>query len=112
MVKALIRALVAGQEYTIAHPREAVDDLRQLDPLIDVNNELQRLNITFDVAMTNPTIKAHGLGAVTEDRMKKALADASQTFDVPAPSNTQEIYDTSLLPPADERPFHGYTAPK
>jgi hypothetical protein len=52
------------------------------------------------------------LGAVTEDRMKKALHDASETFDVPPPSNTQEIYDTSFLPPADQRPFHGYTAPK
>ena len=112
MVKALIRALVAGQEDTIAHPREAVAALRLLDPLADVDNELQRLNITFAVAMTNPTIKEHGLGAVTEDRMKRAIKAASDTFAVPAPADTQEIYNTSFLPPADQRPFAGYTPPK
>lgn len=111
MVRAFVRAAIEGQEYTIAHPREAVQDLKSIDPLIDVDHELQRLNITFATAMVNPTLKQDGLGAATPERMKQALQLASQAFDVPVPANTQDIYNTSFLPPASDRPYTGYTPP-
>jgi NitT/TauT family transport system substrate-binding protein len=111
MLKAFVHAVVQGQEYSIAHPRESVADLKQLDPLIDINNELQRLNISYAVSMTSPTLQQDGLGAVTEERMKQALILAAEAFNVSARANTQDIYNTSFLPPSDQRPFHGYTPP-
>jgi NitT/TauT family transport system substrate-binding protein len=111
MVKGVVRAVIEGQEYGIAHPQEAVADLKLLDPLSDSKNELERMNICYSVAMTNPILKQDGLGAVTDDRMKQALALAAEAFDVPPPANTQDIYNTSFLPPSADRPFHGYTPP-
>jgi NitT/TauT family transport system substrate-binding protein len=80
-----------------------------LDPLEDLPNELIRLNITYETAMQSPYLKAHGLGAIEPARLAKALSYASETFDVPVPSDMAEIYDTRFLPPEAERPYAGYT---
>ncbi len=109
MVKSFVRAIIAGEEDSIAHPKAAVATLAAIDPLADLPNELIRLNITFETAMQNPYIKAHGLGAVDPARLQTALKYAAETFDVPVPTDTAEIYDTRFLPPAAERPYAGYT---
>jgi NitT/TauT family transport system substrate-binding protein len=111
LVKAFVKSVVQGEEDTIAHPKEAISTLTLLDPLADLPNELIRLNITFETAMQNPYVKAHGLGAVDPKRLQTALHYAADTFDVPVPSNTADIYDTRFLPPDSERPFAGYTPP-
>ena len=109
LVKSFVRAVIAGEEDTIAHPKEAVSTLTLLDPLADLPNELIRLNITFETAMANPYIKAHGLGSIDPARLHKALTYAAEAFDAPVPTNTADIYNTSFLPPAADRPYAGYT---
>jgi len=104
-IRAFVASVVDGMKYSLAHPKEAVATLAVLDPLVDVDNELARFNMGNEMAMSNPELKASGLGATTPDRLKKAVNYISSIANVPPPADLKDIYNQDFLPPKADRMF-------
>ena len=103
LIRAFLKAIIAGEQDALAHPEAAVPTLAMLNPMVDLKAEAQRFNSDAAVNLQNPKLKSAGLGAVDEARLRKATDYMSETFGVPVPSNLAEIYDQRFLPPAADR---------
>lgn len=105
VVKAFVASVVEGMKYAMANPKEAVGTLTLLDPLVDLNSELDRFKMGNEMAMSNPELKVSGMGAVTPERLRKAVDYVSGITNVPAPKDLKEIYNQDFLPPKADRMF-------
>jgi NitT/TauT family transport system substrate-binding protein len=105
LVRAFVKAVVMGEQDSLAHPAESVATLRSLSSLINVPDELARWNMGVEMTMADPALKTRGLGSVEPERLKKATADMAETFNVPVPANLSEIYNASFLPPLADRQY-------
>ncbi len=103
VVRAFVKAIIAGAKDSFAHPAEAVPTLAALNPMVDLKAEAQRFETDTSSNLQNPKVKEAGLGSVDEARLRKDMEYMSQTFDVPPPKDLSEIYDQRFLPPASER---------
>lgn len=105
MVRAFVKAVIAGEKIALADPAAAIKSLTLLDPMADTVNELTRFKLGVDMSMADPALAKNGLGSVAPERLAKALGYMSETFEVPLPADLSEIYDQSFLPPASDRAF-------
>jgi NitT/TauT family transport system substrate-binding protein len=105
MVKAFVRAIIAGEKIALADPAGSIKTLTLLDPMADTVTELTRFNLGVDMSMADPALKTNGIGSVEPARLKKALGYMAETFEVPLPADLSEVYDQSFLPPVSERTF-------
>jgi NitT/TauT family transport system substrate-binding protein len=105
MVKAFVKAVIAGEKLALADPASAIKSLTLLDPMADVANELTRFKLGADMSMADPALKTKGIGSVSPERLAKALGYLAETFEVPMPADLSTIYDQSFLPPVEERTF-------
>ena len=105
MVRAFVKAVIAGERLALADPTSAIKSLTLLDPMADIVNELTRFKLGADMSMAEPTLKVRGIGSVSPERLSKALGYLAQTFDVPMPTDLSTIYDQSFLPAVEERTF-------
>jgi NitT/TauT family transport system substrate-binding protein len=103
LVRAFVKAIIAGEQDAMAHPETAVPTLAMLNAMVDLKAEAQRFASDASVNLQNPALKAAGLGAVDKERLRKSTEYMSQTFNVPMPADLSEIYDQRFLPPLAER---------
>lgn len=103
LVRAFLRALVAGTKDAVAHPDEAIQSLKQLDDLTNVPLETARFKLNIEQGLLSPNVKAHGLSSVTKDRALRSLAEVAAAFKVPPPEDAGLYYDGSFLPPEKDR---------
>ncbi len=105
MVRAFVKAVVAGEKIALADPAAAIKSLTLIDPMADVANELTRFKLGVDMSMGAANLKAQGIGSVSPERLSKALGYLAETFGVPLPADLSTIYDQSFLPPVENRTF-------
>jgi NitT/TauT family transport system substrate-binding protein len=105
LIRAFVASVIDGMKTALADPKTAVASLSALDPLVDVNTELERFQLGNDISMSNPSLKTSGLGTVTADRLQKSMQYVSTGMNVPMPSNPKDIYNEDFLPPVADRTF-------
>jgi NitT/TauT family transport system substrate-binding protein len=105
IIREFVTATIEGMKYSLIHPKEAVATLSALDPLVDLDNEAARFKLGNDMAMSSPDLKRDGIGAVTPERLKKAVEYISTIANVPVPEDLKEIYNQDFLPPKADRLF-------
>jgi NitT/TauT family transport system substrate-binding protein len=103
LVRAMVRAVIAGEQDAIAHPEAAVATLALLNPMVDLKSELWRFQSDAALNMQNPALKTSGLGAMDDARLRKDMEYMSETFGVPVPKDLSDIYDQRFLPPVSDR---------
>lgn len=101
-VKAVVAGLNQGLRDTIAQPEEALQILKRHDPLLNLAIERVRLQLAIDLTRT-PYTSAHGLSAVTSDRLRKTLELAVPPGSAATPPVLASIFTDRFLPAPSER---------
>ncbi|SLN14822.1 ABC transporter substrate-binding protein [Roseisalinus antarcticus] len=99
LTRALNRALIE-----VAGDVDAgVAVLTDIEPLIDGDIEAQRLNFALDTHFVTDETDEIGIGAVDPERLAGAIDLLVGIFDLPSTPEAGEIFDSSFLPPLEER---------
>lgn len=103
VVRGFVRATVKGIHAMLANKAEAIETLKQRDPLLDTAIELERLNMMIDVTLKRPTVEKGGVGAVDAARMQRNIDTIAQVFKVSPAPKLEEVYTERFIPPQSER---------
>lgn len=102
-VRGFLKAFNKALQETIADPEAAIAYVKQRDGLIKEDLELRRLKLALDTNVITDETRAEGLGAVTEDRMARALEDMIASYNLEPSPELATLFDSSYLPPRAER---------
>jgi NitT/TauT family transport system substrate-binding protein len=97
-VRAVNRAFIEG----LADPAASVKYLKQREPLVDEQLELQRFIETIPSMVTVRT-RANGLGAVDMATLAKQIDDVTEVFATKTKPEPTAVFNSSFLPPKAER---------
>jgi len=102
-IRAFLRALTRAWHDTIANPDEAIQILKQRDPLIDPAVEKDRLMLAIERCMLTPDVRERGFGDVRLVRLAGAIALVAQAFGLPTVPTPDQVFTAEFLPPLADR---------
>jgi NitT/TauT family transport system substrate-binding protein len=103
-VKGFLRAFVKGLKDTVKDPSTAVDSVIKRNDVAKKPVELERLNMALKDNIVTPEVKAHGYGAVDNDRLAKSIDQIALTYEFKnGKPKAADAFDASFLPPAADR---------
>jgi NitT/TauT family transport system substrate-binding protein len=103
VVRAFVRATLAGLKDALADPAAGVAAIRQREPLTDVAIELERFIFTMRDVVLTPAVAQHGVGHVDAARATAMVAIMAEAFGVANPPAAESFMLTTYLPPAADR---------
>jgi NitT/TauT family transport system substrate-binding protein len=110
VVRAFVEGTIAGEIATIKNPDQAMQTLKNRDPLFDTSLEKARLGMTLEENILTPSVKMNGLGYVDPARMSRTIKTNSEAYGFKNTPASSEIYTTSFLPPQSQRSAPKWTA--
>lgn len=102
-VRGFLKAFNKALQETIDDPEAAIKYVKQRDGLIKEDLELRRLKLALETNVITEETRAEGLGAVTDDRMARALEDMVASYGLEASPELEALFDSSYLPPRETR---------
>lgn len=102
-IAGFLRALNKGVRDVVADPAGAVKYIKERDPLINEVLEARRIRMTIDDAMATPDFKSNGIGAINKLRFEETVAAVVSAFNLKVTPNTDNLFNSSFLPPRSER---------
>jgi NitT/TauT family transport system substrate-binding protein len=103
-VRGFLAAFTRGMKEAIADPAGGAAVVVRHNQVADLDSETERLEIALRDNMVTDEVREHGLGAIDEDRLATAIEQIALTYEfqneAPEPGH---IFDSSYLPPAEER---------
>jgi NitT/TauT family transport system substrate-binding protein len=99
LTRALNRALIE-----VAQDMDAgMAVLAAVEPLIDTDIEKLRFEFALRTHFVTDETAANGMGAIDPARMAAAIDILVETYDLPRTPGVDEIFDSSFLPPLEDR---------
>ena len=74
------------------------------EPLLDREREMDKMLTTVRNDMSHPEMARVGLGDVDYERLEKNIEIVVNANKLESTPTTAQIFDSSFLPPRDERP--------
>jgi NitT/TauT family transport system substrate-binding protein len=102
-VAGLIRAINRALIEIAADPDAAMQVMKKIEPLTNVELEKARLVYTFQKHFVSPETDQIGLGDVKPDRFERGIKLLVDTYKLPSTPTFSDIFDQSALPPISER---------
>jgi NitT/TauT family transport system substrate-binding protein len=103
-VRGFLAAFTKGMHDTIADPAAGAAVVVQHNQIADVGSETERLEIALRENMVTDEVRDIGLGAISEDRLARAIEQIALTYDFQQdPPGPGDVFDDSYLPPQEER---------
>lgn len=102
-VVGLVRAIHKGVRDAIANPDAAIEALAKREPLINKDLEKRRLMYALKTVVFTPEVATAGIGDVSDERLKRSVADLAAVFELPRQPAPSEVFDRRFLPPLAER---------
>ncbi len=102
-VEGFVRAFNKALKETIANPDAAASYVKATEPLVDLALETRRLKMALNAVVITPEAKANGLGAVTEDRMQRSIAETAAAYNLAKIPSGKELFNPAFLPPKADR---------
>jgi NitT/TauT family transport system substrate-binding protein len=102
-VKGLLRAINRSLKETVENPDAAIELLATEEPLIKTDIERRRLLYVYKTLIDTPEARELGLGDVSDDRLKSAIAAIATSFELPRVPNPGDVFDHAYLPAKAER---------
>lgn len=103
VVRAFLRALTRAWQDTLANPEEAILYVKQRDPLIDPQVELDRLLLAINVCMLTPDVFERGFGDARPERLERSIALVAEGFGLAQVPRVEDVFTPQFLPPFEER---------
>ncbi|WP_458759770.1 ABC transporter substrate-binding protein [Afipia sp. TerB] len=103
VVKAFIRATIAGLKSSIKHPERAIKSV-----MTEMNGgtddlELERLKTVIQENILTENVKQNGIGTVTPARFDASVTAIAEDFKFRKPPVLSDIFDASYLPAENVR---------
>jgi NitT/TauT family transport system substrate-binding protein len=102
-VKGFVRATIKGVKDMIRDPKLAVAMVAKSQPLLNTEVELERLQLALECCINTANVKKHGFGGVDPERLKRTIGLISEGYGLPRQPTPDEMFDSSFLPPQQER---------
>ena len=102
-VKGFVRATIKGVMDMIHDPEMAVEMVAKAEPLLKKDIELERLKLALKCCIATANVLKNGYGGVDPARLKRSIALISEGFGLPRKPTVEEMFDSSFLPPQQER---------
>lgn len=103
VVRAFLRALTRAWHDTLANPEEAISYVKQRDPLIDPQVELERLLLAIKVCMLTPDVLERGFGDAEPQRLERAINLVAEGFGLAQVPRVEDVFTSAFLPSLEER---------
>jgi NitT/TauT family transport system substrate-binding protein len=87
----------------IADPDKAADYVKQRDPLVDRNVELQRLKLALKDNILTEEVRRNGLGSVDKARLEETIKMVAEAFNLPKTPTVEEVFTDRFLPALEDR---------
>ncbi|MGV6849425.1 MAG: ABC transporter substrate-binding protein [Marinibacterium sp.] len=104
-VQGLVNAIAKAMADVLANPQEGIDVVTAIEPLLNGDLEMKRLQFALDNLIFSDESKANGIGAVDMDRLTRSIATIQGLYDLPNAPAAEDVFDASFLPPKDMRSF-------
>jgi NitT/TauT family transport system substrate-binding protein len=102
-LKRFVAVTARAWQAAIADPQAAIAALQKHSPLINPSLELPKLQWLIKNQLVTVESKADGLGGIRPERLSKALAIISATYNLPVTLKPEDVFDPNFLPSADLR---------
>jgi NitT/TauT family transport system substrate-binding protein len=102
-VRGLLRAINRSLKEAVENPDAAIDLLASEEPLINKDIERRRLLYVYKTLIDTPEARELGLGDVSDNRLKSAIATIATSFELSQMPPPGGIFDHSFLPPKASR---------
>lgn len=102
-VAGLVRAINRAVQDVLADPEAGVAVVGGIEPLIEQDLELLRLQFALDNLIISDESTANGIGAVDMDRLTRSIGIISELYDLPEAPDASSVYSDAFLPDAQER---------
>ncbi|MBE0411671.1 MAG: ABC transporter substrate-binding protein [Anaerolineales bacterium] len=103
VVSGVVRATIRGWIHTIADPDNAIEVLKQVDPLIDEQVERARLDLVLERLIITPWVIEHGFGAADPVRIEAHIDAAYEAMNLEIRPDPATLFTSEFLPPLDDR---------
>lgn len=102
-VAGLVRAINRAVQDVLADPEAGIAVVAGVEPLIEADLELLRLQFALDNLIISEESRANGIGAVDMDRLTRSIGIIAEAYELPAVPDAASVYSPAFLPPAAER---------
>ena len=101
-VRGVVKALNHGTKDALAKPEEALAILKQIDPILKMDTERLRLQISNELTAP-PFVQKNGLSAVTPEKLKFTIDSVVAAYQLPSTPTPDSVFTDKFLPPKAER---------
>ena len=95
--------LTRGVQDVLANPDAGVDAVMKRDPLLNRENQKQRLLAAIKNDVLSPEVTKVGLGDVVDERFARGVAQQVEAASLPRAPAQAEVFNRSFLPVRDQR---------
>jgi NitT/TauT family transport system substrate-binding protein len=102
-VRGLVRAINRAVIEVAGDPGAGMTVLARVEPLLQPEIELPRLQYFLEKQMMTPETRVLGIGAIDDKRMANAIATVTDAYQLARQPAVAEVFISSFLPPRAER---------
>lgn len=105
IVRSFVAAYLRGTKDMIEDPDSAFATIAQFAEggVFDEETERYRLDLALDNLILSPEVEENGVGGIDPARLETTIAQVVEGFGLSNTPTVDEVFDDSLLPPAEER---------
>lgn len=106
-VQGLVNAINRSMTEIIANPQLGIDAMMKVEPLLNAELELQRLNFAIENLIKADDTAEIGLGDIDGAKLDAAITVISEAYGLEEEPDASMVYTNSFLPGKSERAFPG-----
>lgn len=106
-VQGLVNAINRSITEIIADPQLGIDAMMKVEPLLNAELELQRLNFAIENLIKAENTAEIGLGDIDSAKLGEAITVISEAYGLEAEPTAAMVYTNSFLPERSEREYPG-----
>ena len=103
LVRRMALAVARGWVAASGSRAAAIDAVVARNQLLDTPTELARLNWVYDKLILTANVRQNGLGAVSTDRIARAIGFIREGLNFSSAPTVEALYDPRFMPPAGDR---------
>ncbi len=102
-VAGFVRATYKGLRDVLEDPAAGVAAVKKIDPLIDDELELERLQLAIDTNIITDYTKENGVGDVDMARLSRSIDQVAASYGLDSKPPAEGLFTSEFLPPKEER---------
>jgi NitT/TauT family transport system substrate-binding protein len=102
-VKGFLRATIKGLKDVARDPELGVKAAIAFEPLLNPDIERERLRVALNCCIITDNVRMNGFGDIDRNRLQSVISLITKAYNLPRQPSIDEVFDSSFLPPKNER---------